>query len=124
MFLKVPPHSLAGFTYLTFADHVLDLSPTFGTRNQLRLGMEARKAIDEAVDGVAELSDEAAGLWQRACAEAPIPRLFLEQRDADGKLVGERTHIGARAYEPFYVAAENMTAERPVAESTLATAAE
>jgi hypothetical protein len=75
--------------------------------------MEARKAIADAVDGVAELSPEAAAMWQTACAEAPIPKLFLEQRDSDGKLIGEPSPIGKRAYEPFYAPAENMTIERP-----------
>jgi hypothetical protein len=113
MYLKVPDHSLAGYTYASFADHVLDLSPVFGTRSQLRIGMEARKAIADAVDGVAELPEPVAELWQRACAEAPIPRLVLEKRDAEGNVIGDKQPIGARAYEAFYAAAENMTTERP-----------
>lgn len=113
MYLKVPEHSLAGFNYVSFADHVLDHSPAFGTRSQLRLGMEARKAIADATDGVAELSDSTAELWKLACADVPIPRLFVEQRDSNGKAVGEPVPIGARAYEPFYAAAEDMTTEHP-----------
>ena len=113
MFLHIPTYRLADFDFAKFADHVLDHSPVFATRSQLRLGMKARDAIAAATDGVAEIPDDAAELFQRAAADAPIPRLQMQASDAEGRPLGESLVIGARAYDPFYAAVEGMTKERP-----------
>ncbi len=109
MFLKIPTHTVIDFGFGKFADHVLDHSPVYATRSLLRLGMQARDAIADAKDGVAELSDEVGKLFQSACEAAPVPRLVALDKEGNR----EPQAIPATAYEPFYAAVETMTAERP-----------
>lgn len=106
MFLKIPDHTILDFDFAKFCDHVLDTSPAFQTRSQLRKGITAREAIAAASNGVAEIPDDVAEAWQTACAEAPIPRLQVID-----KASGVTSVVANRAYEPFYAAVERMTKE-------------
>lgn len=104
MFLKIPDYTILDFDFAKFCDHVLDTSPAFQTRSQLRQGITAREAIAGAVDGVATVPDDVVDLWKTACLEAPIPRLKVIEQAS-----GATVPVPNRAYEPFYAAIERMT---------------
>ena len=98
------PKSPVGFGFLEFANHVLDHSPAYETRAQMRLGYKAIDAIDAATKGgetSVAMGDDVAELFKQAVDRTPIPRLFLM---VDGK-PGEA--VPARFYTPFYEAVEN-----------------
>jgi hypothetical protein len=124
LYLQIPTGNVAGLTFIGFADHVVDHSPVVETRSQLRLILKAREAIDAQQDGVVEMPRLLGELWQRACAEAPIPRRLVGMQDAAGQWIGEPDRVPARAYDRFYEAVEGMSTTRPKPAAAPAQAAE
>lgn len=126
MFLQIPEYSILDFNFAAWAAHVVDSSPAYQTRSDLRFGLKALDAIDGAKYGWVELPDDVAERFKAACDVAPLPVRFLIARDKDGKQLGEPEPVAHRAYDPFYEAVEQMVKERPapVDAPALATAAE
>ncbi len=113
MYLRIPEHQILDFGMVKFAEHVLDTSPAISTRSQMRLAMKAVEAITDAKDGVAEMADDVAALFQAACETCPIPALNVVRLGASGQPIGAADPVPKRAFDPFYEAIENMTAGRP-----------
>jgi hypothetical protein len=116
MFLTIPNYSILDFNMLKFAEHVLDQSPVYATRSLMRQGFKAIESIAAAKDGVAEMADDIGELFQRASAEAPVPRLQLIVKGHEGN----PEPIGASKFNPFYEAIEGMSKEAPKQEAQAA----
>jgi len=97
------PKASVGFGFLEFATHVLDHSPAYETRAQMRGGYKAIDAIEAAVkagESTVLMPDDVAKQFQDAVERAPIPRLHLVVEGKPGDAVP------ARFFTQFYEAVE------------------
>ncbi len=98
------PEGGPGFGLLEFALHVLDHSPVYETRAQMRSGYKALDVIEAAVKAGAkeiELDDDVGRLFQSATEQTKIPVLFTIINGVQGDPVPKRF------FTQFYEAIEN-----------------
>lgn len=108
MFKFEIPKTNVSYSFAEFATHVLDHSPVYETRAQMRLGYKAIDAIEAALkaeESHVSMEDEAGALFKAAVDRVPIPRLHIV---VDGK---PGDPVPARFFTPFYEAVENGTVE-------------
>lgn len=104
MFKFEIPSASVGFGFIEFATHVLDHSPAYETRAQMRGGYKAIDAIEAAIkasESSVTMDDDIGAQFQAAVERTPIPRLFLV---VDGK---QGDAVPARFFTQFYEAVEN-----------------
>lgn len=97
------PKSPVGFSFLDFANYVLDHSPAYETRAKMRRGGKAIDAIEAAIkadESSFVVDDDVAMEFQDAVEKTPIPRLYMVRNGQQGDAVP------ARFYTPFYEAVE------------------
>lgn len=98
------PKGPVGFGFLEFAAHVLDHSPAYETRAQMRNGYKAIDAIEAAVkagETSVSMDDDVGNQFKAAVERTPLPQLCMV---IDGK-PGDT--VPKRFYTQFYEAVEN-----------------